>query len=80
MLYADLIYDISYAIVYNIVTVLEQLTMLIPVIVPSKPGLNMNMNMNINLNSYELVTKDGPGPRPLRWIFQERTGLVALVS
>jgi hypothetical protein len=29
--------------------------------------------------SYELVTKDGTGPRPLRWNFQGRTSQVILV-
>ena len=50
MICDDLIYDMSYAIIYDFVTMLGRVTMLIPVIVPSKPDLNTNMNMNINFN------------------------------
>ena len=50
MICDDLIHDMSYAIIYDFITMLERVTMLIPLIVPSKPGLNTNVIINLNLN------------------------------
>ena len=46
---SDLIYDMSFNMIYDMVTILNRMTMLILMILPLKHGMDMVMILNINM-------------------------------